>query len=391
MPDMRINFQNEEGQSDFTISVLGATEESAGLAAERLVDAMTKLPTLEGVTSSASLKRPEIQIVPKPDIAAQLGVTASDLATTLRIATIGDNEENLAKFNAGDEQVPIVVRLNEESRNNLMQVQNLRVPSSAGSVPIYTVADVTLSAGATEIGRYDREFRTTVSANLADGALLGPVNAQVAQLQQEIELPPGTSIQPAGDAEIMAEVFEAFATAMAAGIMLVYIVLVLLFHNFVTPVTILLSLPLAIGGAIIALFLTGNSISMAVVIGFLMLMGIVTKNSIMLVEFALTAMAAGTDKYNAILDAVHKRARPIVMTTIAMTAGMVPSALATGEGGEFRAPMAIAVIGGLLLSTLLSLLFVPSLFSLIHGGQGRIFGWAGRRLGLNRARDPLQD
>ncbi|MDP0928382.1 efflux RND transporter permease subunit [Paracoccus onubensis] len=391
MPDMRINFQNEEGQSDFTISVLGTTEESAALAAERLVDAMKKLPSLEGVTSSASLKRPEIQIVPKPDIAAQLGVTASDLATTLRIATLGDNEENLAKFNAGDEQIPIVVRLNEESRNDLMQVQNLRVPSSAGSVPIYTVADVTLSAGATEIGRYDREFRTTVSANLAGGALLGPVNAQVAQLQQEIELPPGTSIQPAGDAEIMAEVFEAFATAMAAGIMLVYIVLVLLFHNFITPVTILLSLPLAIGGAIIALFLTGNSISMAVVIGFLMLMGIVTKNSIMLVEFALTSMAAGTHKYNAILDAVHKRARPIVMTTIAMTAGMVPSALATGEGGEFRAPMAIAVIGGLLLSTLLSLLFVPSLFSLIHGGQGRIFGWVARRIGLNRARDPLQE
>lgn len=390
VPDMRINFQNEAGQNDFTISVLGATEESAALAAERLVEAMKKLPTLEGVTSSASMQRPEIRISPKPDIAAQLGVTASDLATTLRIATLGDTEANLAKFNAGDEQIPIVVRLNEEARNNLMQVQNLRVPSKAGPVPVYTVADVTLSAGATEIGRYDRQFRTTVSANLAGGALLGPVNAQVAQLQQEIGLPPGTSIQPAGDAEIMAEVFEAFGTAMGAGIMLVYIVLVLLFHNFVTPVTILLSLPLAIGGAIIALFLTGNSISMAVVIGFLMLMGIVTKNSIMLVEFALTAMAAGTDKYNAIMDAVHKRARPIVMTTIAMTAGMVPSALATGEGGEFRAPMAIAVIGGLLLSTLLSLLFVPSLFSLIYGGQDRIFGWVGRRMGLNRARDPLK-
>lgn len=385
VPDMRINFQNEAGQSDLSISVLGETEESAALAAERLAGAMKELPSLEGVTSSASLQRPEIQVTPKPDIAAQLGVAASDLATTLRIATLGDTEANLAKFNAGDEQIPIVVRLDEETRNNLLQLQNLRVPSAAGQVPVLTVADVTLSAGSTEIGRYDRQFRTTVSANLADGALLGPVNQQVGELQKEIELPPGTSIQPAGDAEIMAEVFESFATAMAAGIMLVYIVLVLLFHNFVTPVTILLSLPLAIGGAIIALFLTGNSISMAVVIGFLMLMGIVTKNSIMLVEFALTAMAEGTPKREAILDAVHKRARPIVMTTIAMTAGMMPSALATGEGGEFRSPMAIAVIGGLLLSTLLSLLFVPSLFSLIHGGQSRIFGWVGRGLGFNRA------
>ena len=154
--------------------------------------------------------------------------------------------------------------------------------------------------------------------------------------------------------------------------------------------SILLSLPLAIGGAILALFVTGHSISMAVVIGFLMLMGIVTKNSIMLVEFALSAMDRGVRKSDAILDAVHKRARPIVMTTIAMSAGMIPSALATGEGGEFRAPMAIAVIGGLLLSTVLSLLFVPSLFSLIHGGQDRLTGWTARRIGLNSPRQPAE-
>lgn len=387
LPDMRINFQNENGQNDFTINVLGDTEDGAALAAERLAAAMGQLPTLEGVTSSASLQRPEIQILPRPDIAAQLGVTASTMATTLRVATLGDIEANLAKFNTGDEQLPIVVRLNEAARNDLMQVQNLRVPSSAGQIPLATVADVTLSAGATQIGRYDRQYQTTVSANLADGALLGPVNAQVTELQDRIQMPPGTSIQSSGDAEIMGEVFAAFGLAMGSGVMLVYVVLVLLFHNFVTPVTILLSLPLAIGGAILALFITGNSISMAVVIGFLMLMGIVTKNSIMLVEFALTSMAAGTPKREAILDAVHKRARPIVMTTIAMSAGMVPSAMATGEGGEFRAPMAIAVIGGLVLSTVLSLLFVPSLFSVIHGGQHRIFGWIARRIGLNKARE----
>ncbi|MDP5307657.1 efflux RND transporter permease subunit [Paracoccus spongiarum] len=385
-PDMRINFQNENGQNDLTISVLGETEEGAALAAERLAAAMAGLAELEGVSSSASLERPEIQIRPRPDVAAQLGVTASAMATTLRIATLGDTEANLAKFNTGDEQLPIVVRLNQAARADLMQVQNLRVPSSSGQVPLASVAEVTLAAGATEIGRYDRQYQTTVSANLADGALLGPVSAQVTALQEQVEMPPGTRIQAAGDAEIMGEVFGAFGTAMGAGIMLVYVVLVLLFHNFVTPVTILLSLPLAIGGAILALFVTGNSISMAVVIGFLMLMGIVTKNSIMLVEFALTSMAAGTPKREAILDAVHKRARPIVMTTIAMSAGMIPSALATGEGGEFRAPMAIAVIGGLLLSTVLSLLFVPSLFSAIHGAQGRVFGWIARRIGLNRAR-----
>ena len=188
-----------------------------------------------------------------------------------------------------------------------------------------------------------------------------------------------------GDAEIMGEVFTAFGTAMGAGVLLVYVVLVLLFHNFVTPISILLSLPLAIGGAIFALYLTGYAIGMAVVIGFLMLMGIVTKNAIMLVEFALQAMETGIPKREAILDAVHKRARPIVMTTIAMAAGMVPSAISTAEGSEFRAPMAIAVIGGLLLSTLLSLLFVPSLFSLLHGAQARAGGFVQRLIGLNRA------
>ncbi len=385
-PDMRINFQNAEGQNDLSINVLGETEEGAALGAERLAAAMADLVDLEGVTSTASMQRPEIQVQPKPDLAAQLGVTASAIATTLRIATLGDIEANLAKFNTGSEQIPIIVRLNADARADLMQVQNLRVPSSAGQVPLVSVANVTLSAGATQISRYDRQFQTTVSANLAEGALLGPASAQVTALQDQIEMPPGTRIQAAGDAEIMGEVFEAFGLAMGSGVMLVYVVLVLLFHNFVTPVTILLSLPLAIGGAILALFVTGNSISMAVVIGFLMLMGIVTKNSIMLVEFALSAMTEGTPKREAILDAVHKRARPIVMTTIAMSAGMVPSALATGEGGEFRAPMAIAVIGGLLISTVLSLLFVPALFSVIHGGQGRIFGWIGKRMGLNRAR-----
>lgn len=384
IPDMRINFQNENGQNDLTINVLGDTEKGTALAAERLAAAMARLDSLEGVTSSASLQRPEIRIIPRADVAARLGVSARDMATTLRVATLGDVEANLARFNAGDEQIPIVVRLSRDARNDLGSVQNLRVDSAQGQVPLGAIASIALSAGATEIGRYDRQFQTAVSANLAPRRLLGPVSAEVEALQARIEMPAGTRIQPSGDAEIMGEVFGAFGTAMGAGVMLVYVVLVLLFQNFITPVAILMSLPLAIGGAILALFVTGNSISMAVVIGFLMLMGIVTKNSIMLVEFALTAIERGVPKRDAILDAVHKRARPIVMTTIAMSAGMVPSALATGEGGEFRAPMAIAVIGGLLLSTVLSLLFVPSLFSLIHGGQGRLTGWIARRIGLNR-------
>ncbi|MBB1497233.1 efflux RND transporter permease subunit [Paracoccus sp. MC1862] len=384
-PDVRLNFQNEAGGNDLTISVMGDTEAGAARAADLLVAQMRQMPELESVTSSSALQRPEIQITPRTDIAAQLGVSTAAMAQTLLVATLGDAEANLPKFNAGDEQVPIMVRLNEPAREDLMQLRNLRVPSSVGQVPLGAVADVSLSAGATQISRYDQRYRTTVSANLADGAVLGPVAAQVQALQDRIELPPGTEFQTSGDAEIMGEVFGAFGFAMGAGVLFVYVVLVLLFQNFVTPISILLSLPLAIGGAILALFVTGNAIGMAVVIGFLMLMGIVTKNAIMLVEFAVQAMERGAPKREAILDAVHKRARPIIMTTIAMAAGMLPSAISTAEGSEFRSPMAIAVIGGLLLSTMLSLLFVPSLFSLLHGGQERVGGWLRRRLGLNRA------
>ncbi|WBU54729.1 efflux RND transporter permease subunit [Paracoccus sp. SCSIO 75233] len=384
-PDMRLSFLNEEGANDLSISVLGDTEEAATVAAQRIAARMKQLPQLEDVTSSANLRRPEITVKPRPDLAAQLGVTSVDLATTLRVATIGDVEANLAKFNAGDSQLPIMVRLNEAARADLENIRNLRVPSSVGQVPLETVAEVGLSAGATEINRYDRRFQTSVSANLAGDTRLGEADAIVQAEALTIDFPEGAEIQASGDLEIMADIFEAFGTAMAAGIMLVYVVLVLLFRSFITPVSILLSLPLAIGGAIFGLYFFGFAMSLPVLIGFLMLMGIVTKNAIMLVEFALSSMAEGVPKRQALLDAVHKRARPIVMTTIAMTAGMVPSAIGSGAGGEFRSPMAIAVIGGLLLSTLLSLLFVPSLFSVIHGGQTRIGGWMSRRMGINKA------
>lgn len=266
-------------------------------------------------------------------------------------------------------------------------MQGQRVPSSKGvAVPLGVVADLTLSTGPTMIERYDRQFRTVVEADIAPGALLGPASAAALGVPIALDMPEGTTIQSAGDAEVMADIFTSFALAMGAGILLVYVVLVLLFSSFITPITILLSLPLAIGGAIFALYIMDYAIGLSVIIGFLMLMGIVTKNAIMLVEFALEGMKAGQDKAAAMIDAGHKRARPIIMTTIAMTAGMVPSALAIGEGGEFRAPMAVAVIGGLLLSTMLSLLFVPSLFSVMNGLKTRIRSGLVTVLGANQPR-----
>ena len=240
-----------------------------------------------------------------------------------------------------------------------------------------SVATIEFGKGPTALERYDRARRIAVEADLVGDTPLGTALEQVKALPAARNLPAGVTLKESGDAEIMEEVFTGFALAIAAGVMLVLAVLVLLFQDVLQPITILISLPLSVGGAFIALLLTGNSVSLPVVIGFLMLMGIVTKNAILLVDFAVEAMALGHSRFEALMEAGRKRAQPIVMTTIAMAAGMIPSALALGEGGAFRAPMAIAVIGGLIASTVLSLVFVPAVFTVMDDLRrilGRIFG-----------------
>ncbi|MBU2358223.1 MAG: efflux RND transporter permease subunit, partial [Alphaproteobacteria bacterium] len=390
LPDARVNMLAGNGERAVNVAVLGDDLEIVTQAAQQMAQEMSGVASIKNVTNAASLERPELRITPRPQIAAELGVTASDLASTIRVLTIGDNDANLAKFSTEDgRQIPIVVRIAEDNRRNLDLLASQRIPTQAGTpVPLSVVADVTLANGPSSIERYDRETRITLQADLADGAVLGQATTAIFALPAAgPELPEGARVQPTGDAEVQGEVFAAFGAAMGAGILLVYVVLVLLFGSFVTPFTILMSLPLAIGGAILALYLTGSAIGLSVMIGFLMLMGIVTKNAIMLVEFAIEAMHHGAPRNDAMIDAGHKRARPIVMTTIAMAAGMLPSALALGAGGEFRAPMAVAVIGGLLLSTLLSLIFIPSLFSVIEGGRSRVTGLLMRGLNVNKPQD----
>ncbi|SHF35785.1 hydrophobe/amphiphile efflux-1 (HAE1) family protein [Loktanella atrilutea] len=390
LPDARVNMLAGNGERAVNVAVLGDDLDTVTEAAQQLAQGMSDVSTIKNVTNAASLERPELRITPKPQIAAELGVTASDLASTIRVLTIGDNDANLAKFSTADgRQIPIVVRVAEDNRRNLDLLASQRIPTQAGTpVPLSVVANVTLANGPSSIERYDRETRITLQADLADGAVLGQATTAIFALPAAgPDLPEGARVQPTGDAEIQGEVFASFGTAMGAGILLVYVVLVLLFGSFVTPFTILMSLPLAIGGAILALYLTGSAIGLSVMIGFLMLMGIVTKNAIMLVEFAVEAMQHGATRTEAMIDAGHKRARPIVMTTIAMAAGMLPSALAFGAGGEFRSPMAVAVIGGLLLSTLLSLIFIPSLFSVIEGGRARITRLLMRGLNVNKPQD----
>jgi multidrug efflux pump subunit AcrB len=273
---------------------------------------------------------------------------------------------NLAKFDVGDRQVPIRVQLDENARTDRHLLEALKVATASGAaVPLSAVADFEMSQGPTAIDRYDRTRRIVIGADLVGDAPLGDVVNALMKTPAAKTLPAGVELKQFGAAEIMAEVFESFAQAMIAGLMMVYAVLVLLFGSFLQPITILFSLPLSIGGAIVALAIAQKAVSLPVVIGILMLMGIVTKNAIMLVDFAIEEMARGVPRTEAIIDAGRKRARPIIMTTIAMVGGMIPAALAVGSGGEFRSPMAVAVIGGLISSTLLSLVFVPAVFAVM--------------------------
>lgn len=375
LPDIRTWFLRENGERDFQIVVLGRDGPSVDRAAATLASQMKRFPELQGVVSTAELDRPELRVRPKADVAAERGVTTDIISEAVRIATIGDVGANLAKFDVGERQVPIRVQLTEMARTDPQLLAALRVPTSTGAaVPLASVADFELGQGPTSIDRYDRTRRVMISANLSGGTALSIALDKVMELPAAKALPPGVSIGQFGDAEVMTEVFQSFGEAMAAGLMMVFAVLVLLFASFLQPVTILFSLPLSIGGAIVALAITGKPMSLPVVIGILMLMGIVTKNAIMLVDFAVEEMRRGIPRTEAIVDAGRKRARPIVMTTIAMVGGMLPSALGLDSGGEFRAPMAIAVIGGLISSTVLSLVFVPAVFVLMDD-VGKLISW----------------
>lgn len=366
IPDIRYWFLDENGKRPISLVVTGANNVIVANVAAELATQMRRIAIISNVVPSVALDRPELRVKPHQDLVARLGVSTEGLAETLRIATIGDVGPALARFDAGDRLIPIRVQLQEGARSDKQVIERLRVPMGfTGSVPLAAIAQIDFGQGPVSISRFDRERQATVEADLAPNAALGEALAQIYELPVMKSLPPGIAVQQAGDAEVMQELFEGFAGAARDGLLVVYAVLVLLFGSFLQPITILCSLPLSIGGAILALLVTGRPISMPVVIGILMLMGIVTKNAIMLVDFAIESMAQGMERTAAIADAGQKRARPIIMTTIAMVAGMLPSALAIGAGGEFRAPMAISIIGGLIVSTLLSLLFVPAFFAVM--------------------------
>jgi len=363
IPDVRAIKLNDRGERELSFSILSQDEAALSEAVSRLEAAFVGEPLLADVSTEGALPRPELQITPRMEEAARLGITTAAMASVLRVATIGDADAALAKLSIDNRMIPVRVRLNDEMRSDPARIAALRVVSAGGvSVPLSAVADITLSQGPSMIDRLNRERRAVIGANLPPGVALGTATARFKEILESVDLPEGVRVAESGDAEIQAELNVSFGNAMIMGLLFVLTVLILLFKSVIQPFTILLSLPLAIGGVAGALILTNSALSMPVLIGILMLMGIVTKNAILLVDFAIEMRARGMERFAAVIEAGHKRAQPIVMTSIAMSAGMLPSALGVGEGGSFRAPMATAVIGGIIVSTVLSLVVVPAFY-----------------------------
>ncbi|MFZ1481607.1 MAG: efflux RND transporter permease subunit [Paracoccaceae bacterium] len=363
VPDVRAFKLNDRGERDISYSILASSEKDLNGAVKVLEEALRGDPLLANVASEGALPRPEIQITPRADEAARLGITTADIAAVVRVATIGDVDAALAKLSIDNRLVPVRVRLDNASREDLTRIASLKITTATGTqVPLSAVAEVALAEGPSTVRRLNKERRATIGANLPVGVALGDASARFKEIADATPLPASARFQESGDAEIQAELFASFGNAMILGLMLMLTVLILLFKSAIQPFTILFSLPLAIGGVAAALLATNASLSMPVLIGLLMLMGIVSKNAILLIDFAIEMRRRGFDRIQAVIEAGHKRAQPVVMTSIAMSAGMLPSALGVGEGGAFRAPMATAVIGGIIVSTALSLVVVPAFY-----------------------------
>jgi hydrophobe/amphiphile efflux-1 (HAE1) family protein len=372
IPGAKISFQSlgsVSGNKALSILLRSENPQALNQTATDLEKQMRGVPGLVEVSSSASLVKPEILVVPDPQRAADLGVTVEAIARTASLATIGDNEDNLAKYNLPDRQIPIRIQIDPKAREDINNLKNLQVPSQTGGlVPLMAVADIRFGSGPATIDRFDRSRLVSVEANL-QGISLGKALEQVQQLPVMQNLPPGISQQNSGDAKIMSDIFSRFGGALGMALIFIYAILVLLYNNFLHPITIMAALPFCLGGVLLALLVTQKALGLYAIIGVVLLLGIVTKNSILLVDYTIIGLEQGKSQRQALMDAGVSRLRPILMTSLSTIAGTFPLALGLGAGSEVRQPMGIGMIGGFTTSTLLTLLVVPVLFTYIDNFQ----------------------
>jgi multidrug efflux pump subunit AcrB len=368
LPGARISFQNQGaggGTKALAIVLKGENIALLEQTAQNLESQMKQLPNLVEVSSSVNLVKPEAIVVPDIARATDLGVSVQAIARTASLALIGDNEAFLPKFNLNDRQIPIRVQIDPKERQNLDTLKNLQIPTDSGSlVPLSAVAEVKIASGPVEITRLDRSRQVLLEANL-QGIALGDALKQVNSLPAFNPLPQGITQEPVpgGEAEIMADVFTRFSTALGLGVISIYTVLIILYNSFFYPLAILVALPLSVGGALLGLLVAQKELGVYALVGMVLLMGLVTKNAILLVDFAIAGIEEGKSKFQAVIEAGASRLRPILMTSFSTIAGMIPIALELGADGEVRSPMAISVVGGFSTSTLLTLIVVPVLFT----------------------------
>lgn len=390
IPDVRIIKLNDRAERELAFNFLSSSEEDLNQAVGILESRLRASPILANVSSEGALPRPELQIRPRKDEIARLGITPQQISQTVRVATIGDIDAQLTKISLDDRQIPIRVQTSLDVRRDLAAIRALKIKTASGAtVPLYSVADIDYSEGPSSIKRNDRNRVVAIGSDVPFGTALDTSTNEFKRIVEETKLPPTVRLAESGDAKVQGEMQQGFVNAMLLGLLLVLVVLILLFKDVIQPFTILFSLPLAIGGVAVALIVTQNALSMPVLIGILMLMGIVTKNAILLVDFAIEMRRHGMERVQAMVEAGRKRARPIIMTSIAMSAGMLPSALGVGEGGSFRAPMAIAVIGGIIVSTVLSLIVVPAFFLIMDDLSRLLSHLFGRFIGKKEEEHPI--
>ncbi|MEB3237979.1 MAG: efflux RND transporter permease subunit [Candidatus Sericytochromatia bacterium] len=367
-----------QGDQNYPIYLQLRSEDLGALArvSSNLVAALRRHPGLVDLDSSLGAARPEIRLVPDRGRMAERGVSPAAVAATLRLATEGETATTVP---LDGEDVPVRVAFEDRVRGDASRWQDLDIVGALGPVSLGQLVTVRRGDGYAEIQRLDRGRVATVVGNLRPGMALGEGLAIVAQEVARLELPPGVSISLEGQAKDMAESFTGLVQALLLAVLFIYVILAVQFESFLHPFTIMLSLPLSVVGAFLGLFLTGTELGITAMIGVIMLMGIVTKNAILLVDVTLSRRAAGMGVEEALLAAAPVRLRPILMTTAAMVMGMLPMAFRLGAGSEYRYPMAIVVIGGLVASTMLTLIVIPVAFAEAERWSERVrarFGWA---------------
>jgi HAE1 family hydrophobic/amphiphilic exporter-1 len=364
-------------QQPIQFNIRGSEMAEIEKAAKAIIDEMKKIPGMVDLDSSYRGGKPELSFNIDRDRAADLGVPVSAIATTLRALVAGDKVTELKE---GMDLFDVTVQLPPAERRGLASLDNLVVRGSSGAlIPLSNVVKASRGEGPSEIDRQARQRQITVFAGL-EGLPLGEALKYVNAAATKV-VPGNLTTDYAGMGDIMVESFGYMMVALALAIVLVYMILAAQFDSLVHPFTIMLSLPLSVVGAFGALFLSRMTLNIFSMIGFIMLMGLVTKNAILMVDFTNQLRAKGRSTFDALMEAGPIRLRPILMTTAAMVFGMFPVALALGEGGETRAPMAVAVIGGLITSTLLTLVVVPVVYTMMDRlTSGRTAQWFSRKL-----------